>query len=106
MDSDAVAYAFDAAYVVVPLCLSLIVRRGHRWIALLGIPAIGIEWALAYHDNQVDNGGDWNSGAELVFVTGVLAVLFFLPLWLVGVVIGAGLRRAINRARKRNPQPV
>jgi hypothetical protein len=106
MDSDAVAYAFDAAYLVVPLCLSLVVRRGHRWIALLGLPAAGIEWALAYRDNQVDHGGDWNPGAELVFVTGIFALLFFFPLWLVGLGIGVGLHRAIDRARKRNPHPV
>ena len=106
MDSDTVAYAFDAAYLVVPLCLSLMVRRGRRWIALLGLPAVGIEWVLAYHDNQVDHGGDWNPGTELAAVTGISAFLFYLPLWLVGVLIGAGIRRAIDRARKRHPQPV
>ena len=98
-------YAFNAAYFVIPLCLSLVVRSGHRWIAILGLPAAGVEWVWAYHDNQFEHGGEWNPGLELALVTGFFALVFYLSPWLVGVLLGAGLRRLFERDRKHRPHP-
>ena len=105
-DGDAFVYVFDAAYLIVPFCASLVLRRGHRWLAVLGLAAISVEWALAYHDNQVEHGGEWNRGTDLAFVTGINALLFFLPLWLLGLLSGAAIRRLIEHKRgKGRAQP-
>jgi cytochrome c biogenesis protein CcdA len=91
---------FDASYFVVPFVAALVIRRGHRWLAALGLPAAAIEWLLAYRDNQ---DGDWNPGLELALFTGVFALIYYLPLWLLGVWVGRAVRRRLGGLSRDRP---
>jgi hypothetical protein len=55
----------------------------------------GAEWMLAYRSNQVDHGGDWQGGGELLANTGFFAVFYFV-IWLALALLGriVGLKRA------------
>jgi hypothetical protein len=92
------AWVFWAAYFVVPFVVALVVRRGYRALVRLGLPAAAIEWVLAYYDNM---GGESGSGLELAFGTGLLALVYFLPLWLAGVCLSGALGRRF-RTRSLN----
>ena len=51
---------------------------------------------------RVENGGDWNPGAEAAFITLVANLAHFLPLWLTGGIVGALARR---RLAQRSASP-
>jgi len=50
---------------------------------------------LAYRSNQIDHGGDWQAGGELLAYTGFFAVLYVV-IWVAFALLGRiiGLKRA------------
>jgi len=84
---------------VVPFVVCALMPRSLWYIVAAGAILAGTEWGLAYHDNLIENGGDWHGGWNLLAFTGVFAVLLF-GLWVALALLGLVLGRA---ARHRRP---
>jgi hypothetical protein len=82
----------------VPLVVCAFVSRAFWWSFVLGLVLAAVEWRLAYRDNQVEHGGDWNAGAELAGATGFWALVLF-GLWVALAIAGVALRRVFARGR-------
>ena len=86
--------AFDGLFLLVPLVACSVWPRAFQFVLVVGVVAAGIEWALAYRSSQVEHGGDWQPGGDLLAFTGFFAVLYF-AVWLVfsllGVIVGRKL---------------
>ena len=93
MSDDALAYVFFTGYVVVPFVLSAVIRRGRRWLVVVGAAAAAAEGVLAYR--RTADVGDWRPGIELATLAAGGA-LFFFVLWTIGVTLGAALRRRLE----------
>jgi hypothetical protein len=87
--------ALSVVFVALPVALCAVWPHTFRSFLALGASLAGVEWLLAYRSNQVDYGGDWQRGGELLAYTGFFAVIFFL-IWLTFALLGrvVGLRHA------------
>ena len=81
--------------LVLPVALCIAWPHAFRWVVALGLASAGTEWMLAYRSNQVDHGGDWQAGGELLAYTGFFAVLYVV-IWVAFALLGriVGLKRA------------
>jgi hypothetical protein len=88
------------AIALLPALLALALpERAVRWLLAVGVVFALGEWVLAYR-RSVDR-DDGREGLELVLFSGVFALLF-AALWILGIAVALGVRRARGRGRERH----
>ena len=88
--------SFGVLFLVLPVALCAVWPDAFRWVVALGVALAGTEWVLAYRSNQVEHGGDSQTGGELLAYTGFFAVFYFV-IWLAFALLG----RIVGRKRAR-----
>lgn len=79
-----------AAELVVPLLLAVLLPRRAGLVAIGIVGCVGFAWvcANAHEAGVATNGGDLGGGTEGWAFVIVVNAIHFIPLWLIGTVIG------------------
>jgi hypothetical protein len=93
-----------AGELVVPLALAVSLPRRVLLpaVAGIGVAYFALVWALAYRASLVSQGGDWNPGAEAAGFTFGVSLAHFLPLWLIGTILGLAIRSRLASKRSQD----